>query len=94
MSDFLLQYRQAILDLAQKHGASNVRVFGSMMRGTASDQSDVDLLVDVGPKRSFFFPGGLVTDLEKLLNRKVDIVTEKGLHWFIREKVLNEAKPL
>lgn len=94
MSDFLLRYRQAILDLASKHGASNVRVFGSMMRGTATDQSDVDLLVDVGPRRSFFFPGGLVADLEKLLKRKVDIVTEKGLHWYIREKILNEAKPL
>ena len=65
-----------------------------MARGTDTDRSDVDLLVDVGPKRSFFFPGGLVADLENLLKRKVDIVTEKGLHSLIKNKILSEAHPL
>jgi len=86
--------REEILRLAAKHGARNVRVFGSRAKGEAGPESDVDLLVDVGPGRTPFFPGGLVADLEDLLGRKVDVVTEGGLHWYIREQVLREATPL
>ncbi|HEY3321742.1 MAG TPA: nucleotidyltransferase family protein [Planctomycetota bacterium] len=93
--DKLLQEKRAdILRLASKHGALNVRVFGSFVRGEIRPDSDVDFLVDVGPKHSAFFPGGLLADLEELLGRKVDIVTEKGLHWYIREHVLKEAVAL
>jgi predicted nucleotidyltransferase len=86
--------REDILRIASTHGAYNVRIFGSVARGEATDQSDVDLLVDVGPNRSFFFPGGLLRDLETLLGRHVDIVTENGLKSNIRNDVLKEAKPL
>lgn len=86
--------REEILKISAKHGAFNVRVFGSAARGEAGEQSDIDLLVDVGVNRTPFFPGGLLADLEDLLGRRVDVVTEEGLHWYIREKVIKEAVPL
>jgi predicted nucleotidyltransferase len=86
--------RDEILIIASRHGARNVRVFGSVVRGEAGEESDIDFLVDMGTGSSPFFPGGLVADLEDLLDCKVDIVTEDGLHWYIRERVLKEAVPL
>lgn len=86
--------RNEILRLAGRHGATNVRIFGSAARGEAGAASDVDFLVDLQPGRSLFDLGGLLMDLEDLLGRKVDVVTEKGLHWYIRERVLREALPL
>ncbi len=78
----------------EKNRPENVRLFGSVARGEEHPQSDIDLLVTAGPHRSAFFPGGLVSDLEELLGRPVDIVTERGLHWYIRDRILNEAIPL
>ena len=86
--------REEILKISAKHGAFNVRVFGSAARGEAGKGSDIDLLVEVGANRTPFFSGGLLADLEDLLGRKVDVVTEEGLHWYIREKVIKEAVPL
>lgn len=86
--------RDEVLRIANKHGARNVRLFGSMARGEAGPESDIDFLVDVAPVHSSFFPGGLVADLEELLGCRVDVVTEKGLHWYIRDRVLREAIPL
>jgi len=86
--------REAILALAAKHGASNVRVFGSVAEGKADETSDVDFLVDMEPNRSLFDVGGLLMDLQDLLGRKVDVVTEAGLHWYIREKVIQQARAL
>lgn len=83
--------RDVIVALAAKHGARNVRVFGSVARDEAGPQSDVDILVDLDPDRSLLDLGGLLMDLEELLGRKVDVATEKGLHWYIRDKVLKEA---
>lgn len=94
IKELLQDKREEILQLATRHGARNLRVFGSVARGEARPESDVDFLVEVGPNRTPFFPGGLVADLEDLLGRKVDVVTEKGLHWFIRDRVLKEAQPL
>lgn len=94
LGKLIKEKREEILCLAAKHGAYNVRVFGSAARGEAGPASDVDLLVSVGPERTPFFPGGLLADLEELLGCKVDIVTEKALHWYIREQVLKEAVPL
>ena len=86
--------RDAILRLAVRHGASNVRVFGSVARGDADRQSDVDFLVEMASGRSLMDLGGLLTDLEELLGRRVDVVTEAGLRGRIRERVLQEALPL
>ncbi|MGA2914775.1 MAG: nucleotidyltransferase family protein [Sedimentisphaerales bacterium] len=86
--------REQILALAAKRGAFNVRVFGSVARGEANPNSDVDFLVDMEDGRSLFDLGGLLMDLQELLHRKVDVVTEPGLHWYIKDKVIREAKPL
>jgi len=94
IDELLKDKREEILRIAARHGAYNVRVFGSVARGEAGPASDVDFLVDSGPQRTSFFPGGLVADLEELLGRHVDIVTEKGLHRFVRDRVLKEAMSL
>ena len=94
LNQLVWQRRKEILRLATKHGATNVRVFGSVARGEAGPDSDVDLLVDLGPKLSPWFPGGLLHDLEDLLGCPVDVVTEQALHWYIRDQVLKEAVPL
>lgn len=91
IDEILKDKRNEVLRVAAKHGARNVRIFGSVARGEGGEESDVDLLVDVGPDRTPFFPGGLVADLEELLGRRVDVFTEDGLHWYIRERVLKEA---
>ena len=86
--------REDILRLASLRGAYNVRIFGSVARGEAGPQSDVDVLVDLQPGRSLFDLGGLLMDLQDLLACKVDVMTEGGLHWYIRDQVLKEAVPL
>jgi uncharacterized protein len=91
---FLHRYRGDILRLAAKHGAHNVRVFGSVVRGEDTPDSDVDFLVTMEPERSLFDMGGLLADLQDLLGRRVDVVTENGLHSYIRDRVLNEAVPV
>jgi predicted nucleotidyltransferase len=94
IDELLQEKREEILRIAVRHGAYNVRVFGSAVRGEAGPDSDVDFLVEVGPGRSPWFPAGLMLDLEELLGRKVDVVTEQALHWYIHDRVLEEAVPL
>ena len=94
IEELLTEKREEILRIAARHGACNVRIFGSVARGEARPESDVDFLVDVGPDHSAFFPGGLVADLEDLLGRRVDVVELAGLHWYLRDKILKEAVPL
>jgi uncharacterized protein len=91
----LLKFKkQEIIEIAKKHGAYNIRVFGSVARHTAGEDSDIDFLIDIGTNTSFFFPGGLIADLEKLLGKKVDIATERSLKPRMRETVLKEAVAL
>ncbi len=86
--------RDDILTIAARHGAHNVRVFGSVARGDARPDSDLDILVDLEPGRSLFDLGGLLYDLQALLGVEVDVVTEKGLRPRIRAQVIQEAIPL
>ncbi len=86
--------RAEILAIAARHGARNVRLFGSVARGDARPDSDLDLLVDMEPGRSLFDLGGLLFDLQALLGVDVDVVTEKGLGPRMRAEVLREAVPL
>ena len=86
--------RKEILALAERHGVRDVRVFGSMARGDADDSSDVDLLVSLFPGRSALDLGALLMDVQALLNRRVDVVTEPGLRPELRDRVLREAQPL
>ncbi len=90
----LREKRDEIRRIAAKHGARNVRVFGSVARGEASRESDIDILVDAGPDTSSWFPAGLILDLEEILGCKVEVVTEKGLNPHLKERVLQEAVPL
>ena len=94
LDDLRREKRPAILDLARRHGARSIRVYGSVARGEATDRSDLDLLVDWEPDRSLLDVVGLKQDLEDLLGVTVDIGSERGLHWFIRDEVLREAVPL
>ena len=94
IEEVLKEKREDILRIADKHGARNVRVFGSVVQGEAQADSDVDFLVDVGPVHSSWFPAGLILDLEDLLGRKVDVVTEDSIYWLLRRRILKEAKPL
>ncbi len=94
LDELLRSNREEILRLASRHGARNVRVFGSVARGEADERSDVDLLVDLEPGRSLLDLGGLLMDLRDLLRRNVDVVTERGLKARIRSRVLQEAVPL
>jgi len=86
--------KEDILQIAAKHGARNVRVFGSVARGEARPDSDVDFLVDMEPGRTLFDMGGLLMELRDLLGLQVDVVTEHGLKPRIRERVLKEAELL
>jgi uncharacterized protein len=86
--------QEQIIEIAKRHGVTRIRVFGSVARGQAQPTSDIDFLVDVGPNPSPWFPGGLVADLEDLLSRPVQVVTERGLNDLIRDQVLAEAVSL
>ncbi|MGH7773979.1 MAG: nucleotidyltransferase family protein [Candidatus Binatia bacterium] len=94
MEDLLREKREEILRIAEKHGARNVRVFGSLAHGEATESSDIDLLVDTAEETSPWFPAGLVEELEELLGRRVDVVTTNGLYWLLRPRILTEARPL
>jgi uncharacterized protein len=86
--------REEILRVAAQYGARRIRIFGSVARGEADERSDVDFLVELEKGRSLFDLGGLLMDLQNLLGRPVDVVTEKGLKSRIRNRVLDEAVPL
>jgi hypothetical protein len=83
--------REAILAIAAQRGARNVRVFGSVARGEANEQSDVDFLVDMDPDRSLLDLGGLLMDLRALLGRDVDVMTPRTLKPRIRVSALRDA---
>ena len=91
LRELLQENREEILRIAAQHGASNVRFFGSVARGDATANSDVDVLVDLEPDRSLFDLGAFLEDLKLLLGCRVDVVTEKGLRARIRDRVLQEA---
>ena len=94
IAELLETKRGEILRIAAKHGARNVRVFGSVARGEARPDSDVDFLVNMEPGRTLFDMGGLLMDLRDLLGVNVDVVTEHGLKQRIRDRVLKEAELL
>lgn len=93
-SKILQRYREDILVLARRHGAKNVRVFGSLARGEGREGSDLDLLVTLAEGRSLLDLVGLKQDVEDLLHLPVDVVTERALSPYLRERVLSEAVPL
>ncbi len=90
----LKEKREEILRIATRHGARNVRVFGSVARGEADAQSDIDLLVEFEPDRSLLDHAALWLELQELLGCKVDVVSEGGVKARIRDRVLREALPV
>ena len=94
MHSLIEQHRTEILAIAKRHGIRDVRVFGSMARGDADETGDVDLLVSLPPQRTGLSLGALLIDVQDLLQRRVDVVTEKSLHPALRERILQEAQPL
>jgi predicted nucleotidyltransferase len=91
MSELLKEKRDTILRIAAKHGARNVRVFGSAARGEADEESDLDLLVEMEPGRSLLDHAALWLELQEVLGRRVDVVSDRGIKARIRERVLREA---
>ncbi len=94
MHPLIETHRTELLALARRRGVTGVRVFGSMSRGDGSNNSDVDLLVTLGPGISGLALGGLFLDAQELLGRRVDVVTEASLHPALRERVVKSAVPL
>ena len=94
MHSLIEQHRTEILAIAERHGIRDVRVFGSMARGDADETGDVDLLVSLPPQRTGLSLGALLIDVQDLLQRRVEVVTEKSLHPALRERILQEAQPL
>lgn len=88
------QKRDEIIDVALRHGARNIRLFGSVARGEDRPETDLDLLVEMAPDRSFLDLVALSQDLEELLHRKVDVLTDASLHPALRQGILAEARPL
>lgn len=94
MHPLIEQHRDELLAIARRRGASDLRVFGSMARGDAGPESDVDLLVTLAPGVSGLALGGIAVDVEALLGRRVDVVTEAALHPGLRRRVLDSAQAL
>lgn len=93
MDPIIESHREELVALARRRGLTGLRVFGSMSRGDAHANSDVDLLVSLSPGTSALALGGLLMDAAELLGRRVEVVTEAGLHPAIRDRILAEAVP-
>ena len=89
--ELIREKREEILPIAARHGVLRIRLFGSVARGEAGPESDVDFLVEVGPATSSWFPAGLIVDLEDLLGRRVEVVIERALNTDLRDRDLREA---
>jgi predicted nucleotidyltransferase len=87
-------YRQAILALASQHGARNVRLFGSVVRGDTHSRSDIDFLIDLDPASTLLDWSAFWGGLQQLLGRTVDVATESSLRPAVRDQALREAVPL
>ena len=94
MHPLIEAHRSEIRALAEHRGIRDVRVFGSMARGDADETGDVDLLVTLPPGRTGLALGGLLMDVQKLLRRRVEVLTERALHPALRERIRREAEPL
>ena len=92
--ELLRMKREDILRIAARHGARNVRLFGSVARGEIGPESDIDFLVEMEEGRSLLDHVALWQDIEELLGSQVDVVSERALHWYIRDRILKEAVPL
>ena len=93
-AEIIQDKKEQILAVAAKYGASNIRVFGPAARGTAGPKCDIDFLIDLEKDRCLFDLGGLLVDLQQLFERNVNVATENSLHWYIKDRILSEARPI
>lgn len=94
IEELLKEMRGEILRISRKHGVGRVRIFGSVARSEATEDSDIDLLIDIEGPPPPWFPGGLVADLEALLGRRVDVVEPEAIREGMRSNILKEAMNL
>ncbi len=94
IDEVLKRKRMDILAIAGRYGARNIRLFGSMVKGTATESSDVDLLLEMEAGRSLLDLVAIKQELEDLLGRQVHVVTEPSLSPYLRDEVLREAVSL
>ena len=94
LRDDILRQRDVVLDIAARHGASNVRLFGSVARGEERPDSDVDLLIDLSADRGFADYLDLAEELEALLHRRVDLLLSRSLSPHFRPFIEAEARPV
>jgi len=94
LEELVKSRRSEILEIAARHGAGNVRVFGSVARGEADGKSDVDFIVDLAPDRSLLDLANLLADLRDLLGHEVHVVTEDSIYWLLKRRILKEAVPI
>lgn len=87
----LRKYKPQIMEVAEKYGVTNIRVFGSTARGDATDDSDVDFLVEMKKGRSAFDMGGFYEDTREIIGSDIDLVTPTSLHSYIKKKVFDES---
>lgn len=90
----ILSHRNEIISIAKSHGADNIRIFGSFVRGEQTEDSDLDILADIDASRNLLDQVALIRELEDFLQIKIDIVEPECLHWYIKDKILHEAIPL
>jgi predicted nucleotidyltransferase len=93
-AEIIQDKKEQILAVAARHGASNIRIFGSTAKSTTNQNCNIDFLVDLEKGRCLFDLGGLLVDLQQLFERNVNVVTENSLHWSIKDRILGEAKPI
>ena len=85
------QYKNLILEIAKQRKIDNIRIFGSVARGTQNKKSDIDFLVHLLPEANLLDLSGFHLDLEELLKCKIDVIPDNSIHWFIKDKILSEA---
>ncbi len=90
----IISKREQIIDIASKHKIFNIRLFGSVLREEETSNSDIDFLVECEDNCSLFDLISLKYDLEEVLGRKIDVVTPDSVHWTLRDRILQEAKPI
>lgn len=94
LDELLRAKKQEILRIAKEHGVIRIRTFGSVARGEATEKSDIDFLIRLGEGRSLLDLIGFKQDIEELLGRKVDVVSEGGVSPYLKDRILHEAAPL
>lgn len=94
IKDQVNEHRDEILNIAKKHGVVDVRLFGSVLENSDHIPNDIDFLINLESDKNIFDLVGFQQDVEDLLDYKVDVVPENSLHWYLKDRILEEAKPL